>query len=183
MDLPWRPEFVAALRMFARASEGVARRGFQRPVLVGGGAVEFYSGSAIMTGDMDVTIVAQPEFEEELQKLGFVRPSGPGKSTRGWVHPEIGLGFEVVGSTPMDVSPDPVRVCLIEPLPGEPEMRILSVEDMIADRMGQYASGTAREMFDQARELASLAGGIDRDYLEHRIRTETLGEYGVEDLG
>jgi len=49
--LPWRPEFLAALRMLARASEGLAQRGFSRPVLVGGGAVEFYTGSAIMTGD------------------------------------------------------------------------------------------------------------------------------------
>lgn len=42
--LPWRPEFLAALTMLARASEGLARRGFSRPVLVGGGAVELYTG-------------------------------------------------------------------------------------------------------------------------------------------
>lgn len=78
-DLPWRPEFLAALRMLARASEGLAQRGFSRPVLVGGGAVEFYTGSAIMTGDIDVTTPVQPELEEELQKLGFVRPSGPAR--------------------------------------------------------------------------------------------------------
>lgn len=44
---------------------------------VGGGAVEFYTGSAVMTGDIDVTTPMQPELEEELHKLGFVRPSGP----------------------------------------------------------------------------------------------------------
>lgn len=183
MIIPWRPEFIAALRMLVRASEALASRGLARPVLVGGGAVEFYTGSAITTGDIDLTVVAQAELEEELQRLGFVRPTGPGKSTRGWVHPDLGLGFEVVGSSPMGGSPDPVRVRLVEPLPGEPGMRILSVEDMIADRMGQYASGTAREMLDQAREIASLASGLDREYLERRIRTETLGEFGVEDLG
>jgi hypothetical protein len=145
--------------------------------------VEFYTGSAIMTGDIDVTTPVQPELEEELQKLGFVRPSGPGKSTRGWVHPKIGLGFEVVGDSPMGDTPDPVRLRLVYPDPNEPGLRVLSLEDMIADRMGQFASGTAPDMLDQARELYALAGVIDRDYLEQRIRTETVGDYGVEDLG
>jgi hypothetical protein len=31
-----------------------------------------------MTGDIDVTSPVQPELEQELQKLGFIRPSGRG---------------------------------------------------------------------------------------------------------
>ena len=181
--LPWRPEFLAALRMLAAVSEALAARGYSRPVLVGGGAVEFYTGSAIMTGDIDVTTPVQPELEEELQKLGFVRPSGPGKSTRGWVHPDLGLGFEVVGDSPMGDTPDPVRVRLVYPVAEKPGVRVLSIEDMIADRMGQYASGTAPDMLAQARELFTLSEALDRDYLDRRIRTETLGDYGVEALG
>jgi hypothetical protein len=53
---------------------------------------------------------------------------------------------------------------------------------MIADRMGQYASGTARDMLEQARQLLPLVSKANRDYLERRIRTETMGDYGVEDL-
>ena len=181
-DSPWRSEFLDALRMLARLSEALARRGLPRPVLVGGGAVEFYTGSAVMTGDIDVTSPVQPELEEELRKLGFVRPSGPGKSTRGWVHPDIGLGFEVVGNSPMRDTPDEIRIRLVEPIDREPPVRILSLEDMIADRMGQYASGTAREMLEQARQLLPLVSEANRDYLERRIRTETMGDYGVEDL-
>jgi hypothetical protein len=180
--LPWRPEFLDALRMLSRVSEAMAARGLPRPVLVGGGAVEFYTGSAVMTGDIDVTTPMQPEFEEELQKLGFIRPSGAGKSTRGWVHPDIGLGFEVVGNSPMGDTPDEIRVRLVQPIDREPAMRILSLEDMIADRMGQYASGTAREMLEQARQLLPLVSEANRYYLDRRIRTETLGDYGVEDL-
>jgi hypothetical protein len=33
--LPWRPEFLAALRLLARVSEAMAARGLPRPVLVG----------------------------------------------------------------------------------------------------------------------------------------------------
>jgi hypothetical protein len=179
---PWRPEFLDALRMLARLSEALANRGLPRPVLVGGGAVEFYTGSAVMTGDIDVTSPVQPELEEELVKLGFVRPSGAGKSTRGWVHPELGLGFEVVGNSPMGDTPDEIRIRLVEPLDREPAMRILSIEDIVADRMGQYASGTAREMLEQARQLLPLVSEANRDYLDRRIRTETMGDYGLEDV-
>jgi hypothetical protein len=181
-DLPWRPEFLDALRMLSRLSEALARRGLPRPVLVGGGAVEFYTGSAVMTGDIDVTSPVQPELEEELQKLGFVRPSGPGKSTRGWVHPDLGLGFEVVGNSPMADAPDEVRIRLARPDEADPAMRVLSIEDLIADRMGQFASGTARDRLDQARTLFALSSGLDLDYLERRIRTETMGDYGGEAL-
>ena len=48
--------------------------------------------------------------------------------------------------------------------------------------MGQYASGTAREMLGQARQLLPLVSAANRDYLDRRVRTETLGDYGVEDL-
>src|SRR5437867_7379295 len=106
---PWRQEFIEALKLLARLSEAMHRRGLPRPVLVGGGAVEYYSGSALMTGDIDVASPVQPELEEELQKLGFVRPSGAGKSLRGWIHPELGLALEVVAGAPMDGAADAAR--------------------------------------------------------------------------
>lgn len=40
-DSPWRPEFIEALRLLALLSEAMDARGLPRPVLVGGGAVEF----------------------------------------------------------------------------------------------------------------------------------------------
>jgi hypothetical protein len=41
------------------------------------------------------------------------------------------------------------------------------VEDLIADRLGQFAASNNRdrEMVDQARLLLKLARDIDRDYL------------------
>jgi hypothetical protein len=57
----YRPEFEAALRLFARASEAMHRRGFQRPILVGGAAAELYSLSAVTTGDFDICTLRQPE--------------------------------------------------------------------------------------------------------------------------
>ncbi|QNA84951.1 hypothetical protein G4G27_13815 [Sphingomonas sp. So64.6b] len=180
MKSPYRPEFEAALLLLARISEAMARQGLSRPILVGGGAVEYYSGSAIATGDFDLCSTVQPELEAEMQRHGFVGPSGPGLSTRGWIHPELRLGFEIVGSVPLDGNVDRDHILLIEDVADGQSFAIIAVEDLIADRMGQYASGTARDRLDQARALFRLHPDVDLDYLERRIRQETFGDHGLE---
>jgi hypothetical protein len=181
MTSPYRPEFEAALRLFARVSEGMKAQGFLAPVLVGGAAVEIYSLSAINTGDFDIATGAQDAFEDELQRHGFIRPSGMGIATRGWIHPELKLGFEVVSSTLLDGMAERERVELLEFAP-DGEIAVLAVEDIIADRMGQFASGSANEMREQARRLFILHNQADLDYMEQRIRYESGGDYGVADL-
>lgn len=181
MTSPYRPEFEAALRLFARISEAMVAKGLARPVLVGGGAVEIYSNSAVNTGDFDLVTGQQAAFEAELQAHGFIRPSGPGVATRGWIHPELKLGFEVVSSTLLDGHADRERVRLID-VENDRKIAVIAVEDMIADRLGQYASGTARDMLDQARILFALYPDADMDYMERRIREESCGDYGIDVL-
>ena len=101
-----------------------------------------------------------------MRQHGFVRPSGPGKMTRGWVHPDFKLGFEIVARVPMDGSVDPGHVLLIEDFSEDGAFAVISVEDLIADRMGQYASGTARDRIDQALTLLALHPDADMAYLE-----------------
>ena len=182
MKSPYRPEFEAALHIFAEVSEGMAARGLMRPVLVGGAAAEYYSGSSLMTGDFDVCTPYQLELESELQRHGFVRPSGAGQLLRGWIHPALKLGFEVVASVPMDGNVDHDHIILVENVGDGIGFAIIAVEDLIADRMGQYASGTARDRLDQARQLFSLHPNVDLDYLERRVRYETAGDYGIQAL-
>lgn len=180
---PWREEFLRALELLARVSEAMHRRGLPRPILVGGGAVELYTASALMTGDFDLCSPAQAELEQEMRQAGFVRPAGAGTVTRGWIHPDLQLGFEIVSSAPLDgqAEVDRMQLILIDTI-GE-YVRVLSVEDMIADRVGQYASGAAPDMLGQARALFALFPALDRDYLDRRIRYETAGEHGVQELG
>jgi len=177
----YRPEFEAALRLFARLSEAMKARGFSRPILVGGAAVEIYSNSAISTGDFDIVTGRQEEFEEELRRHGFIKPIGLGHKSLGWVHPTLRLGFEIVSATLLDGRADRDRVVLID-LGDDGEAAIVSIEDMIADRMGQYASRTAPEMLEQARRLFRLHADADLDYMDQRIKYESGGDYGVADL-
>jgi hypothetical protein len=177
----YRPEFEQALRAFARASEAMKRRGLEAPILVGGAAVELYSASAITTGDFDVVTGRQDAFEEALAALGFSRPAGAGHTPPGWVHPDLRLGFEVVSGSLLDGLAESERVRLFEFDP-EGAIAVISVEDMIADRMGQYESGTAPEMLEQARTLFTLHPDAELACLERRIREETSGEHGIASL-
>lgn len=57
---------------------------------------------------------------------------------------------------------------------------VLSLEDVIADRVGQFASATAPEMLEQARVLFRLFPDADLEYLERRIRHESGGDHGLD---
>ena len=94
----------------------------------------------------------------------------------------MALGFEIVASVPMDGSVNREHIFLIDDFIDEGAYAIISVEDLIADRMGQFASGSAPEMLGQAAALLRLHPDAEMVYLESRIRTETGGELGVEDI-
>jgi hypothetical protein len=177
----YRPEFEAALRLLARVSTAMDEAGHRPPVIVGGAAVEIYTRGGIATGDFDVATGRQDVFERMLQEHGFVRPSGPGKATRGWIHPDLKLGVEVVSATLLDGLADRDMVQVVE-LGADGSVAVIAPEDIIADRMGQYASGSAREMLGQARALFAICEGLNMDYMERRVAEETAGEYGVQDL-
>lgn len=177
----FRPEFTAALEILASVSQHMDAQGLMPPILVGGAAVELYSGSAIATGDFDVVTARQDAFETALQAHGFIKPSGPGVMTRGWIHPELKLGFEVVGSVLLDGLAEPDRVRIFDTANGD-QFATIAPEDLIADRMGQYASGTAGDMLQQAKTLFALSQDLDLHYMERRIREETDNDYGVSDL-
>ncbi|HLI12861.1 MAG TPA: hypothetical protein VKY65_14810 [Alphaproteobacteria bacterium] len=181
----YRAQFEAALRLLASAFAEVAAAGYGRPVLVGGGAVEYYTGGEITSGDFDVITPAQKELERALLKRGFIRPSGPGTPARGVYHPELDMGVEVVSGILFDGAADRERVRLVDVGAGEP-IPIPAVEDMIADRMGQFNTrpGGDPAMLRQAIVLYLIACQdmeyrIDSAYLEKRIRQETNGDYGL----
>ena len=131
----YRPQFEAALRLFARVSDGMHERGLPRPIHVGGAAAEFWSTSALTTGDFDICTPRQPELEQEMERFGFVRPSGAGQLTKGWIHPELKLGFEVVATVPMDGNVDAAHLHLVRPVGETALFRVISVEDLIAGRV------------------------------------------------
>lgn len=141
----WRPQFEDALKMLAQISTGMDQRGYIPPVLVGGAAVELYTQGMVNTGDFDLVATQQEVLEDVMAEYGFVRPKGAGISLRGWIHPDLKLGFEVVGSRLLDGMADYGHLQIVE-VSDTGAIAVISTEDLIADRMGQYASGSADEM-------------------------------------
>ena len=74
VDAVFRPEFRDALGLLGKAMENMRLRGLTSPILVGGAAVEFYTGGAVTTGDFDFVTPLQDEFFQELENVGFRRP-------------------------------------------------------------------------------------------------------------
>ncbi|APG62294.1 hypothetical protein LPB140_05155 [Sphingorhabdus lutea] len=177
----YRKEFRNAALIFADISTDMTEKGYQPPILVGGAAVELYTQSEIATGDFDVVTGRQNIFEEIMLKHGFERPNGIGHCSPAWINSNLALAFEVVGSQLLDGRADRERIKIFKVSKGR-EFAVISPEDLIADRMGQYASGTAPEMLQQAYLLFTLSKDLDLYYMDLRIRFETNDEYGIEDL-
>jgi len=179
----YRPEFIACLRLIAEACDRLVRRGYERPVIVGGAAVEFYTSGAIVSGDFDLVTARQPEFEEALVAAGFVREHRSGRLARGLYHPAFAIGIEVVSGSLFDGKADPLRIYMVDVRDGA-TVAIAPIEDLIADPMAQHALDPrgAEEMLDQAVTLYRYARSLDETSLDRRTREQTLSECNLGDL-
>lgn len=110
-----------------------------------------------------------------------------GSLLRGLLHPALGIGVEVVSGELFDGASDQSRVVLVE-LSAESKVAMPPVEDLIADRMGQFATTNKDlEMLGQAVILyeiasATLVSSLDEAYLDQRIKHETAGQYDLRFL-
>lgn len=180
--MTFRPQFKQALGLLAKAIASMSRNGYEPPILVGGGAVEFYTGSAVTSGDFDLVTPHSSALEEALRSVGFVRISEPGFSSRSFMNRQLGFAVDVVSGILMDGRTDPEKTLVVE-IDGT-SLRIISIEDLIADRMGQAYSQMPprRDMLDQASLLLQFAKSVDEMYLDRRIREETLESASLREL-
>jgi hypothetical protein len=104
----------------------------------------------------------------------------------GLINAELGMAVQVVSGRLMDGRADPTRNTVTR-IPDDtgPAFVVISIEDLIADRLGQDVAHHPKgrpEMRAQAVRLFQLAPGLDRDYLDKRIREETLNGCSLADL-
>ena len=108
---------------------------------MGGAAVELYTGGRITSGDFDFVSQWQSEFFAELEAVGFERPDKPGWLTRSLWHPELHFGVQVVSQPLMDGRADDSKIQVIDVgSDRELTLRVITIEDLIADRMAQSLS-------------------------------------------
>jgi hypothetical protein len=157
------------------------------PVLVGGAAVELYTGGAYTTGDYDFVGGVPESVGRALEEAGFKREG------RHWIHEKAELFVEFPGSA---VQPHE-RTAMLDL--GDVSVLTLSPEDMIIDRLAawQFWSSTtdgasafliwrAQEKRLDRNRLAALAEkrGVEkgRARLQEFVRGIGAGAASPEDL-
>jgi hypothetical protein len=128
----------------------------------------------IASGDFDVIAAADDIFDDVMQDYGFRREDRARHLLVGWYHPEVPtIGVQLVSGRLFEGRTDPQRIALL-PVEDAGTIALAPIEDLIADRLGQYAGSGRRdsEMLEQARLLLQLAGTIDKEYLVRRVREE-----------
>ena len=145
-------------RILADISEKLS--GNKKPILVGGSAVEFYTRGTCKSIDIDL-LGDRETLVKLLEDMGF------SKTGRHWFYTKD-IGIEIVGS-----SAEGMRVN--EVLHEGKLIRIISIEDLIVDRLNACKHWKSQYDCEQAQVLAGTYWDkLDMDYLKSRMMEEDL---------
>lgn len=123
LRIPDRAKRTAAI---ASWFQGLYPERERAPILVGGGAVELFTGGAYTTGDLDFVGFVPTAVAQRLEAAGFRREG------RHWIH-QAGMVFiELPGS---QLEPQERVVWLRS---GRLKVRTISPEDLIVDRLASW---------------------------------------------
>ena len=148
------------------------------PILVGGGALDFYTAGGYATKDMDLALPAAPEVDGAFAALGFE------KEGRYWFHPELDLLFEAPAPAGLPGEDAPRTEVEIDGL----RVVIIGIEDLLIDRLRAWVHWNSTEDGRWTRRLALLyPDRIDWDYVRERTsripeEAEALGKIEKEAL-
>jgi len=142
-------------------TEALAPHGIT-PILVGGGAVEFYTGGGYATRDVDIALPGIPAFATIMSELGFSREG------RHWFREDLSLAIEAPAE---ELHGDLNRVTQVRV--GEGLVHVIGVEDLIIDRLNAAVHWHSEEDRRWAiRLIAAYRDEMDLDYLETRASEE-----------
>jgi len=131
----------------------------QDPILVGGAAVEFYTQGGYTTADIDMIAPGGPALFEKMAEMGFERMGKDFVDEKNKIY--IEFPGRVLGPTERD------RRILI----GERYLRIISIEDLIVDRLCSFKYW--KSAIDGLNGLKLLeVGPEDEDLLLSRAKEE-----------
>ena len=131
------------------------------PILVGGGALEFYTAGGYATADMDLALPSAAEVEVAFAELGFE------KEGRYWYQSELDLLFEAPAPADLPGENAPRTEITVEGY----RVVIIGVEDLCLDRLRAWVHWQSDEDARWAKRLAHLyADRLDWCYLRERAK-------------
>ena len=143
------------------------------PILVGGAALEFYTGGGYATSDVDLALPNTSAVDLAFADFGFV------KRGRYWVREDLDLLFEAPAAAGLPGEDAPRTVVSIEGLPIE----IIGVEDLVIDRLRAAVHWESNEDARWVVRLARLyADTLDLDYLRKKVAGDPEEQRYLEQL-
>lgn len=134
------------------------------PIVVGGTALEFYTGGGYATADIDLALPLCPEVDEAFRDLGFA------KEGRYWLREDLDLLLEAPAPAGLPGETAPRTTVTVDGLP----VTIIGLEDLLLDRLRAWVHWQSSEDERWATRLALLyADTIDWAYLRRRTERET----------
>lgn len=129
------------------------------PILVGGGALEFYTAGGYATSDMDLALPHGPDVDAAFAAMGFR------KEGRFWHHDDLDLLFEAPAPAGLPGEDAPRTEVSVDGL----RVVIIGVEDLLIDRLRAWVHWRSDEDGRWTRRLAQLyAHRLDWRYLKQR---------------
>jgi len=139
----------------ALLSAEMKARGHKQPVAVGGFAVEAYTLGRFMSLDIDI-IGNREGLTEIFQELGFSSFDG-----RNWIHATLDIHVDIQGGT-INIPGGDARVEDVE-VPGGYIIKLVSLTDIVVDRISAYASGHKDSATQAVAILSAWRNHIDLD--------------------
>jgi hypothetical protein len=164
------PQRTASL---ARWVQGLYRKEKDRPVLVGGAAVELLTGGAFTTGDLDFVGSVPSAVADALKLVGFTREG------RHWFHEEERIFLEFPSATLRAGEEARVRVF------GGCPVLIVTAEDLIVDRLAAWVPwNSALDGVNAYLLYRAVEAELDLRRLEDRAAGENVHDAlaSVKDL-
>lgn len=159
-SLPQRRLWVLAIITEALKEKNI------RPVLIGGGAVEYYTFGGYATEDMDLAVSDFSSLNAVLKKMRFK------KEGRYWYREDLGILIEAPAG---DLRAQGETAPLSEVRIRKMSCYVIGIEDLIIDRLNGFIHWKQEDDYRWAKEIAlNYKNMLDWEYLKRRGRQEKI---------
>jgi hypothetical protein len=153
----------------ALLSKEIVERGGKQPIIVGGEAVEIYTQGSYTTGDIDIKSPLEIT-EAVLKEWGFVKAGRP------WLNKELDIYIDWLGSSLEEGEEAEKRAAIIK-ITEELDIRVISIEDLVIDRLGAFKWWGDTDSLMWAKVLVRVKksiDSIDETYIRERAKKADL---------
>ncbi len=138
------------------------------PILVGGGAVEFYTGVKFATGDLDIIAPDRKLCDQALNSLGFERPSG----MHHYFNRQIAAIVEIHG-TRLKGNEEPIELNY-----RKVPLLLICPEDCMVERLRKFRKhGSTVDLFNAFLIIYHQRDRIDKVRVTAQVEAAKLWKY------